>query len=127
MSKKVKIIYQYILREVSEIVIYYLQLIQLFVEILQILYRGQDKSKAFLQELELEEQWNNNEDKEDKEDKEDRNNQEKINMAEWSNNKGGDKGKGDRERLQDLSKLEKVRLSNLNSFWATNCVYKVIQ
>ena len=108
-------------------VIYYLQLIQLFIEILQILYRGQDKSKAFLQELELEEQWNNNEDKEDKEDKEDRDNQEKINVAEWSNNKGGGKGKGNRKRLQDLSKLEKARPSNLNSFQGTNRVYRVIQ
>ena len=117
-SKKVKIIHQYILREVSKMVIYYLQLIQLYVEILQMLYRGQDEIKAFLQEPELEERQSNSKNKED------RDNQERTNVVEQSDNKG--RGKGDSKRARDISKLEK-RVSNLNSFQGSNCVHRVIQ
>ena len=99
-------------------VIYYLQLIQPYIEILQILYRGQDKIKAFLQEPELEEQQS------DSKDKKDGDNQKRTNVAKQSDNK--DRGKGDGKRAQDISKLEK-RASNLDSFQGSNRVYRVIQ
>ena len=79
-------------------VIYYLWLVQPYIEILQILYRGQDKIKAFLQEPELEEQQSNSKDKEDGD------KWEKSNIAEQSDNKGG--GEGDSKRPRDISKLE---------------------
>ena len=99
-------------------VIYYLQLIQPYVEILQMLYRGQDEIKAFLQEPELKEQWSNSKDKED------RDNQERTNMVEQSNNKG--RGKGNGKRAQDISKLEE-RASNLDSFQGSDYIRRVIQ
>ena len=71
-------------------VIYYLQLVQPYVEILQILYRGQDEIKAFLQEPEPEEQWS------DSKDKENGDKREKSNVAEQSDDKG--RGEGDSKR-----------------------------
>ena len=99
-------------------VIYYLQLVQPYVEILQILYRGQDEIKAFLQELEPEERWSNSKDKENGD------NWERTNIAKQSDNKG--RGEGDSKKAQDISKLEK-KASNLNSFQGSNCIYRVIQ
>ena len=102
-------------------VIYYLWLIQPFVEILQILYRGQDKSKAFLQEPEPEEQWS------DSKDEEDGDNQDKTNVIEQSDDEGGGEGDGNKERLRDLFKSKKARPSNLDRFQGTNRVRRVMQ
>ena len=99
-------------------VIYYLQLVQLYVEILQMLYRGQDKIKAFLQEPEPEERQS------DSKDKEDGDNQKRTNIVKQSDNKG--RGEGDSKKAWDISKLEK-RVSNLDSFQGSNRVYRVIQ
>ena len=99
-------------------VIYYLWLVQPYVEILQILYKGQNEIKAFLQEPEPEEQQS------DSKDKEDGDNWERTNIAEQSNNKGRDKGDG--KKARDIFKLKK-RASNLDGFQGSNYVYRVIQ
>ena len=55
-------------------------------EILQILHGGQDKIKAFLQELELEEQQSNSRDKEEEDEWEESN---RVAAAEWSDDDRG--------------------------------------
>ena len=47
-SGRVKNIYRYIPREVSEIIVYYLWLVQPFVESLQILDRDQSEFESFI-------------------------------------------------------------------------------
>lgn len=52
----IKVIYRYVLREVSELVVYYLQLVQLFVRALQKIVFDQKEYRAFIQEPKPEEQ-----------------------------------------------------------------------
>ena len=56
------------------------------------MHRGQNVFKVFLQELELEEEWDNSKDKEDKQD-----NREEGNI-EVEDKQSNDKGEGNKER-----------------------------
>ena len=85
-SRRVKIIYYYIPKEVGELVVYFLSLGQPFIYYLQILYNYSTKKTAFLWQLAPEVRQNQEGDKEEDNNKDD---------EQDNNNKGEEEGEGE--------------------------------
>ena len=113
-SGKVKTVHRYVPKEVSEIVVYYLWLVQPFVEILQILERGQSEFGSFLWEPEPEERWAANED-EEKDGEDDPDEVEEVEVNPDEDGEGGDQEE-DRNAAR-----------NPDGYWGTDRVRKVMQ
>lgn len=64
-KKRVRVVYCYVLSEVSELVVYFLGLGRLFINMLQRLYNGVTKHTSFLWEPKPEEQWEDDNDDRD--------------------------------------------------------------
>ena len=64
-NQRVKIIHRYVPKEVGELVVYYIWLVEPFVRILQSMVRGQEEFSSYLWEPEAEEGWKEGEDEEE--------------------------------------------------------------
>jgi len=124
-SKKVKVIHRYVPREVSEIVVYYLWLVEPFVRIVRMLHGRQDGFKAFLWEPEPEEGWSDEEgeeeEEEEKEGEDDEGGGGVGSAAEWSDSEGED------DEGMERQQREAQTPSNPDGFWGTDRVRAVMQ
>ena len=108
-SGKIKTVHRYVPKEVSEIVVYYLWLVQPFVEILQMLERGQSEFGSFLWEPEPEETWAANEDEE----------------KDWEDDP--EEVEGDRDEEGGGKEEDQNTARNPDGYWGTDRVRKVMQ
>ncbi|KAK5138747.1 hypothetical protein LTR04_004236, partial [Oleoguttula sp. CCFEE 6159] len=121
-SKKVKIIHRYVPKEVSEIVVYYLWLVQPFVKSLQMVVQGQNEFKAFLWEPKPEEEWSDGEDEGSDEDAEEI----RIDpVVEWGDDENEEMD--DDIQVQGQQGRERQEPSNPDGFWDTDRVRSAIQ
>lgn len=112
-SARVKIVHRYVPREVAEIVVYFLWLVQPFVEVLQTLVQGQNEFTSFMWEPEPEEQWGEEEDEENGWFGEEEEEEVRSEAA-------------DRDNEEEKQK-EEVQAHNADGLWGSDRVRKVLQ
>lgn len=126
-SKKVKVVHRYVPREVSEMVVYYLWLVQPFARIVQMLHERQGEFKEFSWEPEAEEEWSDDEEEEEEEEEDDDDDNDngeegRVDPAvEWSDGEGEDNEETERQRREDQ------RPSSPDGFWGTDRVRAAMQ
>ena len=144
-SQKVKIIHRYVPKEVGELVVYYIWLIEPFVSILQSMVRGQKEFSAHLWEPEPEEQWgdsevgeNGDEEEDDDENENDENDEnshgtrgfedevDESDIEQQTDGEGEEEEQHDEDGSRvDVRKKDKCA-KNVDGFWDTDRVRRVI-
>jgi len=109
-SQQVKIIHRYIPKEVGKLVVYYLWLIEPFVQMLQIMVKKQSDFSSFIWEPEPEEEWI---DEGEEEEEEEENIEEEVEVEST--------GKNIIRRNQSTKKA-----MNIDGFWGTDRVRRAI-
>ncbi|TIA28291.1 hypothetical protein D6C78_10812 [Aureobasidium pullulans] len=117
-SQKVKIIHRYVPKEVGELVVYYLWLVEPFVRQLQVCTKNQYDFTTFLWEPEPEEQLADDEEFEEMAEEEDDNDQEREQI---DTRQGGMESSDDVEdQINGEKEQEEVVARNVDGFWGTD-------
>jgi hypothetical protein len=126
-----KVIHRYVLKEVREIVVYYLWLVEPFMRQLQMMAREQEVFSTFMWEPEPEEEYAE-EEYEDEEFKEEEFQKE---FPEESSQQGGEEEQEEQEEQEEDKVItdgektgrEEQTARNIDGFWGTDRVRRVLQ
>ena len=120
-SQQVKIIHRYVPKEIGKLVVYYLWLVEPFVQMLQIMVRKQVETSPFIWEPEPEEEWADEGEEEEEEEEE---KEEKEEEKEEQEEEGSELGI-DSDRTIRRQRVVKQAM-NIDGFWGTDRVRRAI-
>ena len=127
-SQDVKLIYRYVPAEVSKIVVYYLWLVQPFVEILQSMALGAREFGDFIWEPEFEDVFGEDEDREQEGDEEEEEGGDDDDDDDNDNDDKDDDIRDDGSQQQQQQQQQQVvPPKNADGFWGTDRVRRVMQ